>query len=309
MRPIRLDPDNKQLEKIVVGLARQGEWSDLLAFIRSEPPEAAFIALQLLGLAAPLDLDLRPLISAERPLELTVAGALLCLRATRFRGLDVAANVSDDQWELYIPTLAHAQELLGEAARLAPELGLAAAWRVRASVDASEEEKDAAELGLRKARDIPVSGLSRLISMRAEKWGGSHDEMWRVARDYADAAPPGSIGLIARAHFEQWLWLADFEEDEKAAARAETYFSETQVREELDTSSRCLLAADSGHDPRALIHADNCFAVAYWVAELPRLARPHLKRMGKNLDETLWPFEKPRRELNRARLRARLLPV
>ncbi|HEY0084648.1 MAG TPA: hypothetical protein VGB65_01935 [Allosphingosinicella sp.] len=309
MKPIRLDPDDKQLQQTALGLLAAGDWGGLTALARALPPQSAYAMLQLLAEAAPLTADVSHLIASKDAMDLTVAGALLHGRAVRHRGVGMAEDVTEDQWELYIPTLAHAQELLAEANRRAPELGLAAAWRVSAFIDATEEQKDEAEIALRRATGIPVSGLSRLITMRSEKWGGSHDEMWRVVADYAEAALPGSLALIAKAHFEQWLWYSAFDEGPDAAATAEAYLHRKDVREDLIEASKRVLAAREPSDPRAILLADNAFAATFWTSESAKDARPHLQRMGRNIDRTVWLFENPRLALNVARARAWLLPV
>jgi hypothetical protein len=309
MKPIRLDPDNKTLQQTGLDLLRRGEWEGLTEFIRRQPPQSAFTTLGRMGSTAPTTADLSGLLGSEGALELTIAGALLHGRAVQFRGVDIAERVSDEQWEFYLPTLAHAQELLAEANRREPALGLAAAWRIMAFIDSSEEEKDEAEAALRRATGIPVSGLAGLVSMRSEKWGGSHAEMWRVAREYSHANPPGSLALIVKAHFEQWLWFDVFDEEEGAAERARAYFEDEDVRAELRQVSRLVLEADPCRDPRALIFVDNCLASTFWCAGWVQDAKPHLQRMGKHLDRSQWPFESPRMELNRARLSARLFPV
>lgn len=309
MEPIRLIPDNNQLQQAALKRLEAADWTGLLSLIQELPPQSAYVTMQLLADAAPFSADVSPLIAAEGAWELTLAGALLHGRALRFRGLGQADTVSEDQWEMYLPTLAHAQELLAEANRKKPELGLAAAWRVTAFVDASEEEKDEAEMALRQSSGIPVSGLSRLITMRSEKWGGSHEEMWKVVADYAESDPPGSLGLIAKAHFEHWLWFAAFDEDPEGPAKAYAYFRNTEVQGDLRDASLRVIAAESSRDPRAILFADNAFAVTFWSARSVGQARPHLQRMGKHMDRTLWLFDNPRAELNRARLRAWLLPV
>jgi hypothetical protein len=309
MKPIRLDPDDSQLQRKALALAASGDWDGLVAFARGLPPQSGYVMLQLLGEAAPLTTDMSPLIGKPDAMALTVAGAILQGRAIRFRGLDQAENVTDDQWEMYIPTLAHAQELLAEAVRREPQLGLAAAWRVTAFVDATEEQKDEAEIALRRASGIPVSGLSRLITMRSEKWGGSHGEMWRVVEDYADAALPASLALIAKAHFEQWLWFSMFDEAPDGAEKADAYLQRGDVRNELLEASSRVLAADSSRDPRAILFANNAFAATLSAGGPAKDAKPHLQRMGRNIDRTLWLFENPRVAVNLARARAWLLPV
>jgi hypothetical protein len=309
MRTIRLRPDNKQLQQQAVSLAKAGDWEGLASLVRGQPAQSGYVTIQLLAEAAPMSLDVAPLIGSGSALDLTIAGSLLHGRALRFRGLGMADDVAEEQWENYFPALAHAQELLARANRADPSSGLTAAWRITAFVDASEEEKDEAELALRRARDVPVAGLSRLITMRSEKWGGSHEEMWRVAHEYARAEAPASLALIAKAHFEQHLWLDAFDERPAAKAEAADYFGDPSVLEELREASATVLAASEHTDPREILWADNAFASTFWAAKQPRLARPHLQRMGSNIEPSLWLIGIPRIVVNLARMRAMLLPV
>ena len=111
MRRIRLQPDNEELKRTGLDLIARRDWEGLAGFVDGLSPEAAYIAIRLMGDSLPLDADIRPLIVSARPLELMLAGAFLHVRAGRFRGMDVADAVTDEQWELYIPTVAHAQEI------------------------------------------------------------------------------------------------------------------------------------------------------------------------------------------------------
>ena len=309
MRPITLKPDDSELSRKMVGLLDAGDWDAMIALLRGLPPESAYAALRLLGECAPFDADVAPLIGRATAWDLTVAGALLQARAMRFRGTGTADMVGSEQWELYIPTLAQAQALLAEANALAPDLGLAAAWRVTAFIDASDEDKDAAERALRAAQDVPVVGLSRLLTLRAQKWGGSHEAMWNVVREHARPEAPATMALIAKAHFEQWLWLVAFEEDPEQAARGRGYFREPAVRDELAQASAVVLAGGEARDPRALLMADNWFAFVLATAGLYRKARPHLRRIGRNVDRSIWLAAAPLPSFERARRRAWLLPL
>ena len=309
MRPIRLTPDNDALSRTMAGLLHAQDWDGLTALVRAMPPESAYVALRLLADAAPLDADVQPLIARGTVWDLTIAGALLQGRAMRFRGTGMAEDVTEDQWELYVPTVAHAQDLLAAANAISPSLGLTAAWRVTAFIDASEEEKDQAEAALHAAVDIPVSGLSRLVTLRAARWGGSHEAMWRVVRQHASADVAPSMALVAKGHFEQWLWFTAFEEDPGLAARARSYFAEEAVRKDLEQASAIVLEATELRDPRALLMADNWFAFIFRIAGLHGQARPHLRRIGRHVDASIWITGASRRDLNRARLRAWLAPI
>jgi hypothetical protein len=310
MAAIRLNPDNAALARIGIELVARRDWDGLKAQVQALPPESAYTFLRLLGEKAPFDLDVREASLHDRDsLGLTIAGALLQGRATRYRGLADASQVSEQQWENYFPVLFEAEESSAAANEIFPQSGLAAAWRMTAAVDSGEEEKDAAEAALLVAREVPVSGFARLLSARTEKWGGSHAAMWKVARTHAERDPPGTLGLIAKAHFEQWLYFSVFDESGQGADRAKTYFQRPEVRAELEEASRRVLSIPDHPDPRNSLYAHNCFACTFHIAGARGWARPHLARIGKHVDPAIWLFGRPRLELNLARLKSGLLPV
>lgn len=309
MDTIRLRPSNRELRNMAVRLFAAGDGNALITTVSAQPPETAFTTLRLLAENAPMNADVGHLIAHSDRLSNLIAGAVLHGRAIRHRGMDDAESVSDKQWGQYLPTLAKAQELILEASGADLFSGIAAAWRMTAFVDASESEKDAAEAALLVADDVSVSGLSRLVSARAQKWGGSHAEMWRVARANAERNLPGTLSLLAKAHYEHHLWLERFEDDPRVAAGAKSYFRDHVVITELIEASRRVLDGRSPADPRNILYADNWFAWVFWNADRSELARPHLKRMGKNVDSSIWLVPGPRWLLNLVRIGEHLVPA
>jgi hypothetical protein len=309
MKPLKILPTDLQLTQWGLDRLARQDWDGLLAMIAAYPPETAYKALRLLGDAAPMETDIGGLLRLGTTPALTLAGALLHCRAVRIRGLDQAENVTEDQWEFYIPTLHHAQERLMEATERDPLSGLAAAWRATTFVDSSEEDKDSAEIALRAARNVPVSGLLALLGGRSRKWGGSHEEMWRVAHEYARSDTPGSLSLIAKAHYEELLWLELFEEDPALSATAGSYFKDPAVLAELSEASSQVLATRDHDDPRNVLLADNWFAYVFYTAGQSRKGRQHLQAIGGNFDRSVWLVEDPETIYNLARLKAWLLPA
>lgn len=300
--------DTEALASRMTGMLAREDWQGLKAAATELPPEEAFTALRLLGERAPMDISVEAPAADDAAAGLLVAGVVFQQRAARVRGYARADAISDDVWEAYVPLLERAQTLLYAAVTADPQFGVAAAWLMAASVDASEDDKAFAERALLSARGVPASGWSRLLSARTEKWGGSHAAMWRIARLVADRDPPGTQMLIARAHFEQQLWYEHFEDGPEAAAKADAYFRDPAVIDELATASSEVLESRTD-DLYARLLADNWFAFVWFMAGEHRRARPHLQRIGGDVDPSAWQVTMPvKRVLGYARLRAGLWP-
>ncbi|NIJ20465.1 tetratricopeptide (TPR) repeat protein [Sphingomonas naasensis] len=300
--------NTEALASRMTGMLARGDWPGLKAAATQLPPEEAFTALRLLGERAPMDASIEALATDDEAAGLLLAGVLLQQRAGRVRGYGRAAEISEDVWETYVPLLERAQLLLDRAVAANPQFGVAAAWLMAASVDASEDDKAFAERALLSATGVPASGWGRLLSARTQKWGGSHEAMWRIARLVADRDPPGTQMLIARAHFEQQLWYEQFEDGPEAAAKAAAYFRDSAVLEEMDRASAKVLESDTD-DLSARLLADNWFAFVWFMAGEHRRARPHLQRIGGDADPSAWQVAMPAKKVLRyARRRAGLWP-
>lgn len=75
------------------------------------------------------------------------------------------------------------------------------------------------------------------LSLKCQKWYGSHDEMFGIARGVAAAAPPGasSVLLPLFAHFE--FAMREFSWDtrtRKSLRTCQKYFRRPEIRQELD---------------------------------------------------------------------------
>jgi hypothetical protein len=76
------------------------------------------------------------------------------------------------------------------------------------------------------------------ISLKCEKWSGSHEEMFGIARGVAAAAPPGNRAVLLPlfAHYE--YALREFSwgdtDDKKALKACQKYFRSPAVRQEIE---------------------------------------------------------------------------
>jgi tetratricopeptide (TPR) repeat protein len=263
------------------------DWARLKAAIDAAPPETGYVLLRTMGERLPLTVDPETAIeSSSDVLGLITAGAALMARATRIRGLDLADQVNEERWAPYLACRQRAEETLRSALELNPESGMAAAWFTASAVDADDEVKSEAEQALRRALNAPVSGYSKLLSANTEKWGGSHARMWKVAREFASIRQPWTQALIAKAHYEQVLYLEMMDERLEAAAEAERYFKDAGLRDELAQISQAITTTVP-HDPYDAVYAHDVLAAVLADARMRKAASAHLRRVGRFGDPAL----------------------
>ncbi|MDI6103726.1 hypothetical protein QLQ12_34440 [Actinoplanes sp. NEAU-A12] len=94
------------------------------------------------------------------------------------------------------------------------------------------------------------------LTLRCEKWYGSHEEMFTIARDVAMAAPPGhrSVLLPLTAHFEyalrEFAWGAFHR---KQLTQTRKYFLRPEVRQELEQCIVKFRAGPHGAAPLGIV--------------------------------------------------------
>ncbi|MEO6359627.1 MAG: hypothetical protein ABIO43_03510 [Sphingomicrobium sp.] len=263
------------------------DWQTFKVGLKSAPPETAFVLLRVMGERLSLEVD--PELAIEDASDgdgLIVAGAALMVRATRVRGMDTAERVDDHNWVPYFANRERAEQILRAAVRLRPESGLGAAWFSATAIDSDDEVKSEAAKVLGQASDVPISGYSKLLSANTEKWGGSHQAMWQVARAYASVRPPWTSALVAKAHYEQWLYLELMDDRPEAAKEAELYFREPAIRDELTQISRATSDAASA-DPYETVYAHDVLAAVLAQASMAKAAAAHLRQVGSFGDPAL----------------------
>lgn len=263
------------------------DWASIKAYIRQLPPQTAFVFLRALGARLPQGVDAEHAIEGlSDSLGRTVAGAIAMVRAASARGMDTADRVSEDSWQAYFAYRERAEQLLRYASTSDPKSGLAAAWYMTAAIDGGEEMQEEALHFLDRAERVPISGYSSLLTSRMEKWGGSHESMWETARSLSDIREPWSLSFIAKAHYEQWLYLELMDDRPVAEYEAAAYFQNRDVREELLNISEALFAAET-EDPYEAIFAHDVLAATLAEARLRKPAIRHLRRVGQFGDPAL----------------------
>src|SRR5688572_23236106 len=139
------------------------------------------------------------------------------------RGSGQADTVSAEGWRLYGERLGLAKQDFLYCTQLDPAdpTPWAMLVHVGRGLDGADTETPA-WFGEAVRRD-PEHFLAHenMLSFLTEKWHGSHDKMFRFARDSASRARPGSDlpALIIRAHVERYVYFKLFEDDEAGAER------------------------------------------------------------------------------------------
>lgn len=266
---------------------RRGDFAGLRARLSSGAPDAVYQAVIDQAFALPVDLPLTGLLAGpDDAIGLTLTGGLLRYRAWRLRGALVAAMTSEERFARYFEALGQAQEALNAALAINSANGLAAALLASACLDADPGDKARAEALLIAAPSAPIIGHLELMTAWTEKWGGSQDEMWAYLDRNVRQAAPGTLALVARAHWEHKNHL----ELVGAQKKADGYYRREVVRKALVAASDESLAASPSVDPYRLRAGDCWFALTLVGAGETARARRHFQRLGRYMDPTVWHY-------------------
>lgn len=271
---------------------RQRNWEPLKAFIASTSPETAYELIKLCYEICPLDTPLNAAIANKNDVPgMILSGGLRFGLSRRHRGMDTANSLSESQIENYYYHLNIALDVLSEALKQSPDNGLAAAFYMAANVDPfDEDQQKRAEAYLMDARDVPLSGYMNRLQAHTAKWGGSHEAMFRIARARLTPDTPCQYALVARAHYEQYLYYGLFDDSPEADQRFNTYFDHA-VETELKTASEAVLSA-TAQEPAELRLAHGWLALTLSEAGLNRLAARHLKALKGFEDPSIWKLNR-----------------
>jgi hypothetical protein len=214
-----------------------GDWSPAAARLDgARGDDRAFVAshLSAAGLKAAEEWHAAEPRSAGAAL---VRGIAHMAWAWEARGQGHADDVAEDAWPVFHRRLEQAEGFLQEAARL--DAGDATPWAYLA-LSARGRDLEPPEIRARYAeartRD-PEGWTAAMFALQslAQKWSGSHQEMFAFARELSAAAPAGSPlhSTIPLAHYERWLYFSGFEGDDKGQRK---YFETPAVQRELQAA-------------------------------------------------------------------------
>lgn len=226
------------------------------------------------------------------PIVHTVRAELAMQRAWAARGAAYAEHTSEQQLRAFFTGLDQADRLAARAIELAPNDPSPWATLVQMArgqqVSQEEFERRVQELFARAPHH--VQGSFAVLQTLCAKWMGSTEAMFGVARELAAEAPDGSAVCLlpVMAHVEQHLALEGDRGGPPAAAR---HMTSGATRTELRA---CVARWTAGPDgtplPGARTFGHNLAAYAFWLADDPDGARPHLEAVGRALNEFPWLY-------------------
>ena len=214
-------------------------------------------------------------------------GACRIDAAWEVRGTGLAESVSRAAWERFHEGLRRAEAGLERGAKLDP--ADATPWTLllrsgRGLEIPVEELRLRFEQATRRDPGLCVAH-DEMLQALAQKWFGSHEEMFAFARGVADGAADGSPlhALVAVAHQERWV----LEEEGRFGAE---YFVGEVLAEVTAAAQRSVLLPgfpDPAEDPDAM-WAMNVFALPLWFGGAREWSASLMGRLGDHLTEAPW---------------------
>ena len=270
-----------------------GEWKLTKRWLersRTNQDERGFLLTALSREAALDTLDAWVSSEPESPEAVLLRGKARLDWAWEARSAAVAEDVSEAAFETFFERLELARRDLESAAQRLPDDAAPHAELLIAARGLQWDGADTREMFARAIERDPLNfrAHEQLLTACCEKWGGSHDEMFSVAREASEKAPEGHPlhMLVVQAHIERWLYFEMADDPGGAAA----YLQQPDV----DEATRRAYGQSLG-SPRSGKSKSNIFArhiAAYWFwlkRDQTRLAR-ELRAIGNAIDEAYWGY-------------------
>ncbi|MGN6186364.1 MAG: DUF4034 domain-containing protein [Thermoanaerobaculia bacterium] len=204
-----------------------------------------------------------------------VKGINSVYRAWKIRGSAKADETSPDRWNPFHELVQTGADELFKAIDLAPHDPLP--WKhLQAPMKALGAPLDdrLAAFEESKRRAPAYHGCyTVIVDSMTEKWGGSHELMFDLAREAAANAPAQSAvaGALPYAHVERWLYISNWENDPKAAV---AYFKRPSVREEIFAAhAKCQDAPAS-----AMPFVTGMFSFCFYLAGEKKAAKEEFRK-------------------------------
>jgi hypothetical protein len=220
-----------------------------------------------------------------------VRAELAVQRAWAARGSADGAHTPDEAVQAFFTGLDQAQRLAERAIEQAPDdpTPWATLVQIARGQQVPPEEFERRVQGLFELAPHHVYGSQVALQYACAKWFGSTETMFAMARDLGADAPEGSATCLLPliAHIEHHL---DLESGIGGPARAQKHMTAGATRTELrNCVARWMGGPDGGPRPGGRLEGHNLAAYAFWLADDPDAARPHLEAIGRSVSE--WPWQ------------------
>ncbi len=207
------------------------------------------------------------------------------------RGGARAQDTSNKQYENYYQRFYETREFIDHATEVAPNSPLPAYALILGCEPYGIGLQDVFELHRQMHTVCPdfLTGSIALLTLACEKWFGSHDIMFEIARDLAAQTEdfPFGVTLIAAAHIERWLHYAAFENNQYAA---DAYLKSPAVREELEAAFAQAMPLSQEVDSWQNTCFYNHFAMAFYLVNDAPKAAGLLKLIQNRITIRPWCY-------------------
>ncbi|WP_220809178.1 hypothetical protein [Noviherbaspirillum aridicola] len=223
----------------------------------------------------------------------TVLGASLIISGWKIRGDSYAEHVDADAWRPFLESLGRAEEPLLIAADLDKTSADPLAWLIHAEVGGDGDRKKLEHLFLAATSRSPLHWPAhyKYFAATTEKWGGSHQEMFRFARTASGRAPGGHLihCLVPAAYCEYRLATG---EDARKTIRTRRCAQEVAAALHAwadatpDTLAEKLSSIAGGFSDYGLNH----FAVACYLCGADKEARDVVAALRDEIETVPWAW-------------------
>ncbi|MEU2616008.1 hypothetical protein ABZ570_31215 [Micromonospora sp. NPDC007271] len=231
----------------------------------------------------------------DDPTANVLLAATLAEQAGRARGSAPASHTTQEQFQDFAELSAHAAAAARRAISLAPHdptPWVGVLWAMFA--DGHSRQAEFHQAFTEALRRDPYNFGTHLaaVSFLCEKWYGSHQEMFGLARQAAAAAPPGTAVTMLPlfAHFEyamrEFNWGTPTPEGVLACRR---YFQRPEVRQEYDACAAKWRGAGRPTHGDAMV-CRNWLALAYALADRRAEAKAMFDEIGPYATSPVWSY-------------------
>lgn len=207
------------------------------------------------------------------------------------RGSGDASTVSTRMAENFWLQLTLSKEVLKKASELSPERvePYSAMIIVEMGLGYDNTELWQSFIQVCKREQKHYVAHCNMLHALCEKWGGSHKEMFDIAKNGCADVPEGSFmyGLVPMAHIERWLYFFMFGEDEEA----NQYFMREDVTNEIMDAYKSF--NNKPYSQRSIVYFDvlNKFAFCFYLGSFEDLTEELLKKIGCNANYYPWLYQ------------------